>query len=84
MIMLLFQMNQHLNLERREKRKHVTAESGRVDRHSCTRPPKLGRASFFLQYTPTSKRGSILSLLGRILNYNKDVKEEDILATAFH
>lgn len=57
MIILLFQMNQHLNLELREKRKHVPAESGRVDRHSCTRPPKLGQAGFFLQYTPTATGG---------------------------
>lgn len=77
-------MNQHLNLERREKRKHIRAGSGRVERHSCTEMPKLGRAAFLLQYTRMPKAGGSLSLLGHPLNYNKGATKEDILATAFH
>jgi hypothetical protein len=74
MIILLFQMKEHLNPKRREKRKHVATESGRVNRHSCKERTKL-------EHSYIRRRKHCIALLGQALNYNNGTNWEDILAT---
>lgn len=78
-------MKQHLNLELREKRKHVPAEwaSGQTD------TPVRDRLNWDKQVSFCStllhlQEGRFLSLRGHTVNYNTDAKKEDTLGTAFH